>query len=231
MPRFSKRKFKRRPRHRRRRLRRGRKLPPLGMPSKKLVRLRYCEEIALDPDSTAMATYTFSANGMWDPNTTGGGHQPLFFDEYMKSYDHYTVIGSKIKVTPLCSDAHYATNGYPGAYGVIVDDDSAFQYTNLAQIIESNQNRGNYRMYSNSLTGANTKGKNPSITRTFSAKKFFQAALTDSNKGTVATNPSDQAFYTIWTSSIDVNNPTRAAFMVEIEYIALLTEPKFVEQS
>lgn len=57
-------------RFRRRRRRRIKKLPPVGMPSKKLVRLRYCDEIALDPVAGGIATYNFSANGMYDPDIT-----------------------------------------------------------------------------------------------------------------------------------------------------------------
>lgn len=223
---------KRKPRRRKRRMRRYKKLPPVGMPSKQLVRLRYCDEITMDPGSGQIQTYNFSANGMYDPDITATlGHQPLYFDQYMSNYDHFTVIGSKIKVTVLPHDNAYATNAYPLAFGVNVSDDTTFQYTSLAQIIESNQNRGMWRSANNSLTGANYKGKHPQIVRKFSAKKFFQNALADSNKGTVATNPSDQAYYTVWASSVDSNDPARTSFLVELEYIALLTEPKFVDRS
>lgn len=54
----------------RRRRRRIKKLPPVGMPAKKLVRLRYCDEIRLDPVAGGIATYNFSANGMYDPDIT-----------------------------------------------------------------------------------------------------------------------------------------------------------------
>lgn len=213
-------------RHRRKRL------PPLGYPRKQMVRLKWVEEIVLDPVAGGISTYILSANGMFDPDITAAlGHQPLYFDQYMAGYDHYTVVGSKIKVTPLPFDSQYSTAATPGAYGINLQDDTTFNYTELAQIVESNQNKGNWRMYSNSLTGANTKGRSPSITRKFAAKKFFQKALTDSNKGTIATNPSDQAYFQVWASSVDVNNPARTAFLVEMEYIALLTEPKFIARS
>lgn len=207
------------------------RLPTLGMPSKKLVRLRYCDEITLNPAMNAFDSILFSANGMYDPYIPAGGHQPLYFDQYMANYDHYTVIGSKIKVTPIPSDSQYSTSALPGAFGVFLDDDVAFSYTSLAQIVESNQNKGDWRMYSNSLTGANTKGKNPSITKYFSAKKFIQNPLADSNKGTIASNPTDGVFYQVWACSVGANDPVSAQFMVEIEYIALLTEPKFIAQS
>lgn len=207
------------------------RLPALGMPSKQLVRLKYVDEITLDPSAGGIATSVFSANGMWDPYIGAGGHQPLYFDQYMANYDHYSVLGSKIKVTPLPNDSQYATTSTPGAYGVIVDDDVTFSYTSLAQIVESNQSRGKWRMYSNKLTGANTSGKRPTIVQHFSAKKMIADPLGDSNKGTVASNPSDGVFYQVWTSSVNANDPVPCSFLVELEYIALLTEPKFIAQS
>lgn len=41
-------------------------------------------------------TVVFSANGMWDPDITAVGHQPVGFDQFMALYDHYTVLGAKI---------------------------------------------------------------------------------------------------------------------------------------
>lgn len=209
-----------------------RRLPPVGMPSKKLVRLRYCDEIVLDPTAGAINVYNFSANGMYDPDITAVlGHQPLYFDQYMANYDHFCVIGSKIKVTCIPTGNGDSGSRFPGAFGINLSDDSTFSYTSFAQIVESNQNRGHYRSYNNVLTGANTAGRRPSITRKFSAKKFFNNALADSNKGTVATNPSDQAYFQVWAASVDANDPSRTAFLVEIEYIAILSEPKFINRS
>ena len=118
--------------------RRRRRLPPLGFPKSKKVRLRYVQTFSLDAPGSGIATRYFRANGMFDPDASVGGHQPLYFDQYMAGYDHYTVIGSKIKVTP--SNASTA-DIVPVYYGVIIDDDSSNSYTNADQIIESNQGR------------------------------------------------------------------------------------------
>ncbi len=42
--------------------------------------------------------YRFSANGMFDPNVTGTGHQPMGFDTMMEYFDQYVVVRSRIKV-------------------------------------------------------------------------------------------------------------------------------------
>ena len=40
----------------------------------------------------------FVANGAFDPNLTGVGHQPRGFDQFMAGYETFTVTGSKISV-------------------------------------------------------------------------------------------------------------------------------------
>lgn len=47
------------------------------------------------PDSAA--TY-FSANGMYDVDREGAGHQPLFFDQMAAIYEDFVVLGSRVKV-------------------------------------------------------------------------------------------------------------------------------------
>mgnify|MGYP000664889043 CR=1 FL=1 len=65
----------------------------------------------------------FSANGLYDPDLTGVGHQALGFDQYMAMYDHYTVVGAKIKAWYQNTDSNNAqmafiavrdTNSPPG---------------------------------------------------------------------------------------------------------------------
>ena len=48
-----------------------------------------------------MGTYRFRANGLYDPDRTGTGHQPFGYDEWSPIYDHFTVVGSRITVYPL----------------------------------------------------------------------------------------------------------------------------------
>lgn len=52
----------------------------------------------------ALAIYVYTTNGLYDPNTTGIGHQPTGFDQLMALYNEYVVIGSTIKVSFTNSD-------------------------------------------------------------------------------------------------------------------------------
>ncbi len=55
-------------------------------------KLRYCDRLEIDPGaSSALGEHFFSCVGLFDPDITGTGHQPMGFDQYMALYDHYQV--------------------------------------------------------------------------------------------------------------------------------------------
>lgn len=71
-------------------------------------------------------------------------------------------------------------------------------------------------------------------TRYFSAKKFFgtkNIVGKDLYRGSTSASPTEEAYFQIWVASIAGGDPTTMNFLLEIEYIAVLTEPKFVDQS
>jgi hypothetical protein len=211
-----------------RKARRFRSMPPLGMPSRKLVRLKYVDTISIDPPAAGVLAHYFSANGMFDPNITGTGHQPLYFDQWMAGYDHFTVIGSKIRVTPSNPTT---ADIVPCQYGCIIDDNTTFSYTTSAQVIESSQ--GRFSKIAGAKTAPQTKYSS-SIVRKWSGKKFFGTKSLigeDTFRGSAATNPVEEAYFGVWAGSIGDQNGGKLYLTIEIEYIAMLTEPKFVAQS
>jgi hypothetical protein len=38
----------------------------------------------------------YSVSGIFDPNTTGTGHQPMLMDIFAQVYNRYTVLGSRV---------------------------------------------------------------------------------------------------------------------------------------
>lgn len=103
---MARRSFKRRrPFRRRRRVRRARrrnalplKVPSVPFPRTKIVKLPYSELISLSEDAAGYGSYTWLANSLYDPNFTGTGHQPRYYDELvgpvaLTPYNAYTVIG------------------------------------------------------------------------------------------------------------------------------------------
>lgn len=96
---------KRRNVHRRkytRKLRVPRMRTALGnFPATKTVALRYVDTVALNPTSTGVATNVFRVNNIFDPDYTGIGHQPMYYDNYSAVYSQYRVNYATITMVAL----------------------------------------------------------------------------------------------------------------------------------
>lgn len=222
-----KRKYNRR-RKKKKLVRRKRKTyVPWGIyPTTKLCKLRYCEEIPMDAAAGGLSLYEFAANGLYDPNLSSTGHQPRQFDEIMKAYDHYEVLGSKITVKHISSSS---TTLIPAVFGVALSDTTGrLVGRTLEDIWECRlvKNR-NIKQIKGRMHGGEY------VTQTFSAKKFFGKARMgdDEMQGSAAANPAEGAIFEIFCSSVDGNNPDRLIFMVTIDYICRFTEPKIITPS
>lgn len=210
----------------RRRRRPRRSLPLAGYPKRKMVRLRYVDEITMDAGAAGIQKHTFSANGMYDTDITGVGHQPHGFDQMMLAYDHYTVLGAKCTVTFIPA---VTTPVVPGYFGVFVDDDSTLNYGGAKDLLESAQGKGKIV-----LAGNTNDGNHKRVTRYFSAKKFFGKKYmvgAEGYRGSTSANPTEGAFFQIWHAAIGGTDPGAVTMLVEIEFIAMLTEPKYLAQS
>jgi len=67
-----------------------------GFPMEIRTTLKYCDSIQLNSASAAIDKYVFRMNSLFDPDLTGTGHQPYYFDQYAAIYSRYCVIGSKL---------------------------------------------------------------------------------------------------------------------------------------
>nr|AGA18481.1 hypothetical protein [uncultured marine virus] len=75
-------------------------------PSQKVAKLRYVEnfQVTSPADGLTLALKHFSANSIYDPNRSIGGHQPYGHDQFQLLYQHYEVLEAKIKCTFTCGD-------------------------------------------------------------------------------------------------------------------------------
>jgi len=69
-----------------------------GFPPSEAVTLRYSDMQAYAPGST-YGQWTYRGNSLFDPDFSGGGHQPRYYDTYSSVYQYYRVNLSKIKIT------------------------------------------------------------------------------------------------------------------------------------
>lgn len=187
------------------------------IPNKQKVTMRYAQKVRLTSTATATQVYIFSANGAYDPDISGTGHQPRGFDQYMTMYDHCQVIGSKMRIS-------FQSASNSSIVGVSLRDNAATPSSYL-DYLEANPHDTTFTM-----TASQQEPHHLSLP--YSQKKFFGTGeLEDIYNGNVAANPIDQAYYHIFITDTDDLNGTVVDVLVVIDYICILTEPRTPPQS
>lgn len=202
-----------------------RKWYPLGYTQS--ARLRYVETITINPDVAMAGDYVFSANGLYDPNVTGIGHQPYGFDELMAMYSHYAVIGSKItvKLAGTQSSEYWA--------GICLRNSAtSLAGSSLTNLLEAPGH--NLRMIYQSGDAHLARGN--SISCKFSAKKFFtaktSAIVSDAQyNGSIDSRPTEQAYFHVILAPAHTQDLVSQPITVIIDFYTIFSEPKTLPQS
>lgn len=185
-----------------------------GFPKKMLATLTYYDSQTLTSTAGALSQYQFCCNGIYDPNITGAGHQPMYRDQLAAIYNHYTVIGSKITVQAMCA----ATTNLPGALCCYINDDTV-------------QLNGS-PFLSAELPGAKlillgpAQDKPSVVTLRWSAKKAFgKGALANSDLNTpVGQNPNEMEYFSFQYRTTDFSTTSAIHLIVKIQYIVMFNE-------
>lgn len=213
------------------RRKRGPKVSKGLLKNKLVVNMRYCDTISITPGAAAINSHYFSANGIYDPDVTGTGHQPLLHDEYSGLYGAYRVLKSKIKVTPITDSGSTAT---PSLIGVFVDQDTTLGYSTSTQAIEDKNRTGSYKLYTGIQTALYNSRTGGPMTRTFNAKRHLGPEGYNNVVafgGNPNANTVDARYFCIWAGSVLGNTPSAVELLVEIDYVVELTSPLTVTES
>jgi hypothetical protein len=187
-----------------------------GFPKKMTVDHKYVDNFTLTSTSGVMAKYVFNCNGLFDPNQTGTGHQPAYYDTLTGIYNHYTVIGAKITIKAC----YTAESNVPTYVSLTQDDDGSLSTSDIQTVAESST--GSIR-----LVGPKNQGITL-LTNKWSAKKTFGGSVlgNDNLQGTVSTNPTEKTTWVIAIQAADVVSTTSMFVEVNISYIAVWEELK-----
>jgi len=189
-----------------------------GFPERMRMKHKYRETFHLTASSGASASYIFSCNGMFDPNITGTGHQPMFFDNMAALYDHYTVLNARITVVYVPTPQALITS-HNFVVGLL--DAAAFGTTNANYLGE------NPSMTTRTVNAQLNNERNV-ITKYWNAERVFGSrALSDSQlRGTPSANPSEQTYFGIMIQDTLGIGTAEGDFSVTIEYDSVWTEAK-----
>jgi len=188
-------------------------------------RLKYVERIVINPSVGAISSYTFCANDLFDTNRSGIGHQPYGYDQLMALYNHYQVIGSKIRIVPTGA----LDEGY--IFGVQLNDAITMSSSDVETICE--------QPYAKRMLVYPGQNKASTMTQTFSLKKFFGSNQNVNTlmgnrtfMGQINTSPAEAAFFVVWCASNTYpSDPSPITFHIEIEFLARFSEPRDLPQS
>ncbi len=191
----------------------------MGFPQSNRTTLRYAESVTISGAAGSMATYQFALNGLFDPNITGTGHQPLGFDQWSVFYNNYVVHSCRWRLTPFVTSASI----YP-YFGAYVTDDTSITATSAPVLIEQGKSEWTIVYYTPTLQYSKPmKGS-------LDMREWFQVAhLHDAiaNYGAAVTsNPSNIAYLTLFVQDLGAAGTAAVRVLVELEFEAEFIEPK-----
>jgi hypothetical protein len=184
--------------------------------------LRYYENtLSITATLGVNTSYVFSANGLYDPNVTGTGHQPMGFDEMMLFYNQATVVSSKITVK------YYNGSSNSSAAGVALYlNPSATPLSDPYRVME------NGYVATTTLNGLLIPGYIKELSLNCDVAQYFgrrskNVIVNDPNLyTTAAANPTEQVYYVINLWDPFATNTLIVIFSVTIEYTAIFWEPR-----
>lgn len=227
MPRTYKRKTGKRKKRYKRGLQLTRQIGQGPMSKTQMTKLRFCEQIALDPGVGLVASSTYNAGSCYDPRVNVGGAQPRGFDQWMAFYSHFVVLGSKITCTFQTTGLQPSDGN--GIVGIYLKAGSVSEISTISQLVEE-QNTVHKPV--GPVGGYNSTAI---CTKTYSAKRFLgrQSVLSDpALKGSSTADPTESAFYEICVGpSSTGDNLGSVRVLVEIEYVVAFIEPKTLPSS
>lgn len=196
----------------------------VGPPQSIIRKLRYQYNGTLTPAAAGAAdVQVFRLNSLYDPDFTGAGNQPRYFDQYMALYDKYLVLGARIKVT-----AFNTSTSEQHRFGICVKTNSSQNGTGQGYI-------ENEKLQRNALFDIEGSGKSVrTMTLNWSAKKWFSKPNVTTEydlTGGDSSNPTTLAYLHVY-----ADNPWSATggairYQIDIDFITQFKEPLHVTQS
>jgi len=201
---------------------------PVGFPfpERHRIHMRYCDTVQLTSAAGVIGTFAWYTNGIYDPQVSVGGHQPMGFDQAMAYYGNAVVLESKIKC-----DLGFITTAAaaltPVACGVDVHVSGvASPYTNWTAFREAG--------YQVKFLAANAV-RPVTVRAEFNHEKFFQEDPRGSYTETgnfITGNPARLAQYKIWVQPVDQATTIGAIdALVQIDYDVELSRQNQLAQS
>lgn len=182
-------------------------------------RLRYTESRAITTSTGTLGPYNFVANGLYDPNSTGTGHQPMSFDQHMALYTLYHVLACRVTLDI------YNVSDIPAVVGVGFSMITS-PYATYTDAIEAGQCV--YRVVPGSLSVP------VRISTTLNIPQFVgKRDLIDDQQyaGTIAANPAVPVYASVFVQDQNMSSVSVVQVLVTLEFDVVFNTPRSLTQS
>jgi hypothetical protein len=197
----------------------------LGRPSSVRVHLPYVQRFSLNPTLGATVTQVFRLNSLFDPDYTGTGHQPRFFDQWCSFYTNYVVCGCHYEVTFTCGtvDMNY----------VIYLDGSLISVTPGVSTPDDTAEFPNSQFLQQQAEGPVVRAAGyVSISHLQGSLRSDEVYVNDqSNWAPVASNPPTTAYLYVSAAPSDGISSATSGVVVKLVYDCVMCGPQPVSQS
>lgn len=179
-----------------------------GFPRELVTKVRYCETYTLTSTASSIAKQAFRMNSIFDPDYTGSGHQPMYFDTLATLYGRYVVLGAKLTVqfTQVPSPIANAQPSGPVTVGVVSSYDATLD--TLLSTLEEQPN-------GDSATLLPDGNGEKIMTLTYSPEKDLGIDNSDDTVGAAFTTNPSETWYG-WIYACETNGSTAVSVNAKV---------------
>lgn len=187
-----------------------------GFPTTLRTKLRYHEDIGFSSVSGAVSGNVMRANSLFDPNETGVGHQPLYFDQFSAVYNRYQVYAATITVvfSPVTETA--ATSDW--LVGIVG------QSTNTVGAVPSTLCEQGHAKWA-VINGRNGGPNQKTLTLTYTPESCLALTNKDTDVGAlISANPDQSYKFLVWCADMQASGTTSLIGSVDITYDVVFSD-------
>lgn len=189
------------------------------IPQRFITKMKYSEQVNTD----ANGQYRFNLNSIYDPNSTGTGHQPYGFDTLATLYNRYRVISCGWRIQVNWTSNNTAQPVLVGA----IPANEALTFLSLAELRENPRAKyinQNYGAETIALTG---KSYIPSLV----GRNKAQYMADDRYQALINSSPNELAILNVVTGPNGLDSPASATIQIVLEYTVEFFDIKHLAQS
>lgn len=185
------------------------------LPDSMLVKLPYYSQ-NVGTATGVLASHLFNLNNLFDPDATGGGHQPRGRDQWATLYSRYRVVGIKVTLRG-CS----LTAGSASIIGMVACNS---QQATLADLTDAMENQRTYKrkVQSSGASCKITKYFRPWVLEGITRTQYMDDAIYSAAVGAA---PSSQQFLQVFWACADETSTVGHNVTVEFDFYTIFDVP------